>query len=192
MRNGFDPYSSGWSELGITAPQVKPTGRAANDISDSVIDISSIIARGHSKIIGHYRQLLNRDLTPAERADIEARIAREEHAWFGQQFSFNPRRQNSLNIRQHAEDCCFRLRGSRLAPNQSENYIYTKQNQQGQWVPICVSESDLATASSNCQEQKMFNADEATHVHAHLNWSEADRRAEKLDLLARYTNASPV
>ncbi len=93
MRNGFDPYSS--SELGITAPQVKPTGRAANDISDSVIDISSIIARGHSKIIGHYRQLLNRDLTPAERADIEARIAREEHAWFGQQFSFNPRRQKS-------------------------------------------------------------------------------------------------
>ena len=74
MRNGFDPYSSVWSELGITAPQVKPTGRAANDISDSLIDTSSIIARGHSKIIGHYRQLLNRDLTPAERADIEARI----------------------------------------------------------------------------------------------------------------------
>jgi hypothetical protein len=49
------------------------------------IDIAGIIARGHSKVVGHYRQLLGSPgLTPAERADIESRLALEENARFDQ------------------------------------------------------------------------------------------------------------
>ena len=48
---------------------------------DPPIDVAAIVARGHAKVIGHYRRLLRHPgLTAAERADIEARLAREEKA----------------------------------------------------------------------------------------------------------------
>lgn len=75
-------------------------------------------------------------------------------------------------------------------PGQDGNYIYTKLNASGQWVPIYIGEGDLGERSgpghhkAACIRQKG-----ATHFHCHLNSDATARRQEETDLLARYTNA---
>ena len=54
--------------------------------SEPPIDIESFIARGHVKVMNYFHYLLrNPRLTPAERAEIEAAIARERKYWLDQQ-----------------------------------------------------------------------------------------------------------
>lgn len=75
-------------------------------------------------------------------------------------------------------------------PNQEGNYIYSKINGQGLWVPIYIGEGDLADrVGPNHHQAACIKSKGATHVHAHINQSAHDRKAEESDLLARYTNA---
>src|SRR5215468_8376703 len=70
------------------------------------------------------------------------------------------------------------------------NYIYSKLNTEGKWVPVYIGEGDLSVRCTKSHHQiACINAKGATHVHMHLNATEADRWAEESDLLARYTNA---
>lgn len=74
--------------------------------------------------------------------------------------------------------------------NQDGNYILSKRNDKGLWVPIYIGQGDLAERVSNDHHQAdCIRKRGATHVHVHLNKQEKDRTAEEADLLARYTNA---
>ena len=75
-------------------------------------------------------------------------------------------------------------------PNQDGNYIYTKRNVAGQWVPIYIGEGDLSARSgSGHHKATCIRQKGATHFHCHLNAGEQSRRSEEADLLAGYTNA---
>ncbi len=75
-------------------------------------------------------------------------------------------------------------------PNQSGNYIFSKKNDRGKWVPIYIGEGDLAErVNDNHHQAACIVRKGATHVHVHLNANKASRKAEEEDLLARYTNA---
>lgn len=75
-------------------------------------------------------------------------------------------------------------------PNQFGNYIYAKKNDEGKWMPIYIGEGELsARCSANHHKATCIANKGATHVHAHPNGTEAARKAEERDLLARYTNA---
>ena len=54
-------------------------GRGIHEQEDDPnTNLASFIERSHAKVIGHYQHILaNADLTPAERADLEARLARQ-------------------------------------------------------------------------------------------------------------------
>jgi hypothetical protein len=73
--------------------------------------------------------------------------------------------------------------------NQNGNYIYSKKNAEGKWVPIYIGQGDLKDRSENHHKASCINSKGATHVHVHLNPKEIDRLAEEKDLLGRYTNA---
>jgi hypothetical protein len=74
--------------------------------------------------------------------------------------------------------------------NQDGNYIYTKQNSQGLWVPIYIGQGDLRDrVSDNHHQAACIKKKGATHVHGRLNPKEKERIAEESDLLANYTNA---
>ena len=75
-------------------------------------------------------------------------------------------------------------------PNQDGNYIFSKENDKGLWVPIYIGEGDLADRiSDNHHQANCIKRNGATHVHVHLNGEERNRTSEEADLLARYTNA---
>lgn len=75
-------------------------------------------------------------------------------------------------------------------PNQDGNYIFSKKNENGKWVPIYIGEGDLAErVNDNHHQAACIKRKGATHVHEHLNPIEANRLAEEEDLLARYTSA---
>ena len=75
-------------------------------------------------------------------------------------------------------------------PNQDGNYIYSRKNDQGKWLPIYIGQGDLADrVSDNHHQAACIKRKGATHVHVHLNAKEQDRKAEEADLLAQYTNA---
>ncbi len=70
------------------------------------------------------------------------------------------------------------------------NYIYSKRSEANKWVPIYIGEGDLGDrVSDNHHQSTCIKSKGATHVHVHLNDSEAVGKAEETDLLARYTNA---
>ncbi len=74
--------------------------------------------------------------------------------------------------------------------NQDGNYIFSKKNDKGLWVPIYIGEGDLADRVSDDHHQAAcIKRKGATHVHVHLNTKEKDRIAEEADLLAHYTDA---
>src|SRR5271154_6146866 len=66
--------------------------------------------------------------------------------------------------------------------DQDGNYIYAKKNQEGKWVPIYIGQGCL---SDRCCESHhragCIQSKGATHVHAHLQASEATRKAEEKD-----------
>jgi hypothetical protein len=73
---------------------------------------------------------------------------------------------------------------------QDGNYIYSKKNVHGQWVPVYVGEGDLSKrASTDHHRTQCIDLKGATHVHLRLNPSKENRRTEEQDLLANYTNA---
>jgi len=75
-------------------------------------------------------------------------------------------------------------------PDQDGNYIFSKKNADGLWVPIYIGQGDLADRVSDDHHQAdCIKKKGATHVHVHLNKNVKDREAEEADLLARYTNA---
>lgn len=74
-------------------------------------------------------------------------------------------------------------------PNQNGNYIYSKKNAEGRWVPIYIGQGDLADRTANHHKANCIRSKGATHIHVHLNAPEQDRLNEESDLLAKYTNA---
>jgi len=79
---------------------------------------------------------------------------------------------------------------TKFDPNQDGNYIFSKKNTEGRWVPIYIGEGDLTTRVGESHHQATCIKNKgATHLHVHLNSSERTRVAEEVDLLARYTNA---
>ena len=73
--------------------------------------------------------------------------------------------------------------------NQNGNYVYSKQNSEGKWVPVYIGQGDLKERSEKHHKASCIRSKGATHIHVHLNPKEADRLAEEKDLLARYANA---
>lgn len=77
-----------------------------------------------------------------------------------------------------------------ITAGQMGNYIYSKENAEGKWVPIYIGEGDLCDRCNDSHHQiSCIDGKGATHVHMHLNDDESSRNAEESDLLARYTNA---
>ncbi len=77
-----------------------------------------------------------------------------------------------------------------FSANQDGNYIFSKKNDEGRWVPIYIGQGDLAERISDDHHQAdCIKKKRATHIHVHLNKKEKDRTAEENDLLANYTNA---
>jgi hypothetical protein len=77
-----------------------------------------------------------------------------------------------------------------LDPKQDGNYIYSRKNVEGKWVPIYIGQGDLADrVGEGHHKVTAIELKGATHVHVHLSTREPDRLAEEEDLLARYTNA---
>jgi len=77
-----------------------------------------------------------------------------------------------------------------FSANQDGNYIFSKKNDEGRWVPIYIGQGDLADRISDDHHQAVcIKKKGATHVHEHLNTKEKERIAEEKDLLANYTNA---
>lgn len=78
-----------------------------------------------------------------------------------------------------------------FSPGQLGNYIYTRRNERGLWVPIYIGEGDLAERSdlNRHHQGSCIRARGATHFHCHLNNSQEYRLSEEADLLERFTNA---
>jgi hypothetical protein len=72
---------------------------------------------------------------------------------------------------------------------QNGNYIYSKRNAAGRWVPIYIGQGDLKDRSENHHKSSCISSKGATHIHVHLNSTENDRLTEEQDLLAFYKNA---
>jgi hypothetical protein len=70
------------------------------------------------------------------------------------------------------------------------NYIFTKQNDQGKWVPVYIGETkDLSERFNNHHKTTCINRKGATHLHAHINdQGLISRQTEEQDLLDNYTN----
>jgi hypothetical protein len=77
-----------------------------------------------------------------------------------------------------------------MTEGQVGNYIYTKRDAEGAWIPVYIGQGDLSIrAHENHQQIGCINSKGATHIHAHLNAGEADRVAEENDLLTQYSEA---
>jgi hypothetical protein len=74
---------------------------------------------------------------------------------------------------------------------QPGNYIFTKKNSAGQWVPIYIGQTkDLGERFDDHHKVPCIISKGATHIHAHLNkGGENARTNEESDLLQRFTNA---
>ena len=78
-----------------------------------------------------------------------------------------------------------------LNPGQEGNYIYTRRNEQGLWVPIYIGQGDLADRANIGRHHQgaCIRRKGATHFHCHVNPRKDHRLSEEADLLERYTNA---
>ena len=61
--------------------------------------------------------------------------------------------------------------------DQDGNYIYSKKNANGNWVPIYIGQGDLKDRAENHHQATCFSRKGATHIHVHLNSKNADRLA---------------
>ena len=73
---------------------------------------------------------------------------------------------------------------------QDGNYIFSKKNTEGKWVPTYIGEGDLGDRiSDNHHQAACIKQKGTTHVHVHLKAKEEDRKTEESDLLSRYANS---
>jgi hypothetical protein len=69
----------------------------------------------------------------------------------------------------------------------SGNYMFAKEVTLGRWAPVYIGQTDdLSTRLSNHPKELCAKRNGATHVHAHLNGTEADRLVEEKDLIAKW------
>lgn len=81
-------------------------------------------------------------------------------------------------------------RHPKIDANQDGNYIYSKLNSDGKWVPVYIGQGDLSVRTTDDHHKTdCIDKKGATHIHMHKNAKKEDRLAEESDLLARYTNA---
>jgi hypothetical protein len=73
--------------------------------------------------------------------------------------------------------------------NQAGNYIYSKKNSEGKWVPIYIGQGDLKDRTENHHQAACIARKGATHIHVRLNPKKEERLEEEQDLLSNYTNA---
>lgn len=74
--------------------------------------------------------------------------------------------------------------------NQDGNYIYARQDQRGEWIPIYIGQGCLSERCCPAHHKaRCIGQKGATHVHAHLNGVEQARLAEEDDLLAAHPEA---
>jgi excinuclease UvrABC nuclease subunit len=77
--------------------------------------------------------------------------------------------------------------GFSFAANQPGNYIFAKLNASGQWVPQYIGQTkDLKNRLGDHEKEACAKRNGATHIHAHLNPTEAARLAEEKDLIECY------
>ncbi len=76
-------------------------------------------------------------------------------------------------------------------PDQDGNYIYSRRDAEGLWVPIYIGEGDLARRSNPGSHHRgdCIQRQGATHFHCHVNADKDGREAEETDLRKYYTNA---
>lgn len=68
------------------------------------------------------------------------------------------------------------------------NYIFAKESRPGSWVPIYFGQArNLKERLGNHEKEPCAVRNGATHIHSHLNATEAARLAEESDLLARWS-----
>jgi len=75
-----------------------------------------------------------------------------------------------------------------FSPNQNGNYIFCK-IEKGAWVPVYVGEGDLKDRVAFRKNDRSVGYKNATHIHAHQNNNETDRKNEESDILARHSEA---
>ena len=68
-------------------------------------------------------------------------------------------------------------------PNQDGNYIFEKVVN-SVWNAVYVGEGDLKERIAAAKRDGCVTRKAATHIHAHLNGSEKNRKAEEADILA--------
>jgi len=79
---------------------------------------------------------------------------------------------------------------AKFKEGQDGNYIYSKKNTEGKWVPIYIGEGDLDDrVSDNHHQATCIKQKGTTHIHVHLNAKKEERKFEERDLLFRYAKA---
>ena len=73
-------------------------------------------------------------------------------------------------------------------PNNDGNYIFAKRTMTG-WNAVYIGEGDIRTRTSDEKHRNCAIGKGATHVHAHENNNESDRKDEEEDLLGYNTEA---
>ena len=73
-------------------------------------------------------------------------------------------------------------------PDQDGNYIFAKQTQLG-WDAVYIGEGDLQIRVHDKEHRNCAIKKGATHIHAHLNKYEKNRKEEEADLLSYNTEA---
>lgn len=73
---------------------------------------------------------------------------------------------------------------------QTGNYIYSRRDPSGLWVPIYIGQGDLGESIGFKHPQwACLRAHKTTHVHVHLHRDDQGRKLEENDLLENYTQA---
>jgi len=67
------------------------------------------------------------------------------------------------------------------------NYIFAKRDASGQWIPQYIGQTkNLNQRLGDHEKEACAKRNGATHIHAHLNPTEATRLAEEKDLIERH------
>jgi len=73
--------------------------------------------------------------------------------------------------------------------NQPGNYIFSRQNTQGNWLPIYIGQGDLNDRVNYHHQTECIRQKGATHFHCHTNSAENDRLEEESDLLNNHSQS---
>ncbi len=73
--------------------------------------------------------------------------------------------------------------------NQPGNYIFSRQNTKGNWLPIYIGQGDLDDRANYHHQIECISQKGATHFHCHTNSIENNRLEEESDLLGNHSQA---